>query len=157
MNWLVQAGVSTAIASIVIVIINAVITRRKTNAETGQLSASTTKIITDAASGVVSEIKEDNTRLRAENVQLRTAERLLEARIDVLEEDAREVRREREEWRRVLIVHAAWDALAIAAVREAIPPITLPAVPPLTPPVSARSPLPRVSLSGDSPSEPVGP
>lgn len=166
MNWLVQIGGATAISTVLITLINVIMTRRKTTAEAGQLSADATKIITDAAGGVVAQIREDNARLRSENADLRRSERMLEARVDDLEEDAIEWRREREEWRRVLMVHAAWDAMAVTAVRKAIPPIDLPDVPPLTPPVSARSPLPRVHLSDDEPargrqpddpSEPIGP
>lgn len=154
MNWAVQLFGSAGLAAIVLAVINAIVTKRKTDAETGQLSASATQVITDAASGVVKDIRVDNERLREENASMRRSERILEARVDDLEDELAELRREREEWRRVLIVHGAWDALAIAAVREAIPPIDLPDVPPLTPPVQAR-PSRRVSLLGDD--GPVGP
>lgn len=148
MNWIVQTFGAAGLATIVVAIINGIMQKRKTDAETEGLSASATKVITDAASGVVSQINADNERLRHENADLRRSERMLESRVDDLEEDALEWKRERDEWRRVLIVHGAWDALAISAVREAIPPINLPDVPPLTPPVSARTHLSRISLDG---------
>ena len=166
MNWLLQVAGSTALASIVIALINAVMQKRRNDAETGQLSAGATKIITEAASGVVEKIEKDNARLRQENQDLRRSERMLEARVDDLEEDALEFRREREEWRRVLIVHGAWDSLSIATMQRAlqmltdagidpVPPFDLPDVPPLTPPVQAR-PSRRVPLT-DGDESTVGP
>ena len=122
----------TALASTVLVaIINAIVTRRKTGAETETLSAGATKIITDAAAIVVQEIRADNERLRIEAA-------VTEERLDDLEHERAEWQREREEWRRVLQVHAAWDSLAITAIRDAIPPIELPQAPPLTPPTLPR-------------------
>jgi len=133
------------IAAVVLVIVNAILNRRKLSAETSQLSASATKTITDAASGVVAEIKADNERLRADNRRLERREEALERRVDFLERQRKEWVRERDEWRRVLMVHGAWDTLSTAVVKRAIaalaadehpdPPIeALPEPPPLTPP-----------------------
>ena len=131
MNFLLNMLGAGGIAGIAVVLINAVVNRRKLGAETSTLSASATETITRAASGVLHESREDNKRLREENVQQ-------ESRIDVLEAEVRELKLERQESRRVLQMHAAWDALAIERVREAIPPITLPDAPPLTPPTLER-------------------
>lgn len=128
--WVIVLGAilsSTVISSVV----NAIVNRRKLGAETDGLSASATETITKAAAGVLREAREDNQRLRLKELEN-------EGRIDALEAEVRELKLEREESRRVLIVHAAWDALAIERVREAIPPISLPDAPPLTPPTLHR-------------------
>ena len=126
-NMLGSAGVT----AVLLLVITAVINRRKLGAETDNISATATKAITDAASGVVERIEGDNLRLRS-RVEV------LEANDTKHERARREWDLEREEWRRVLQVHAAWDALAVTRMNEAIPPITLPTAPPLTPPVIYR-------------------
>jgi len=81
-----------------------------------RLGAEATEIITKAASGVVERVEAENTRLRA--------------RVDECEAEIEAVRnahdRDREEWSaivaehtRILQLHAAWDALAVAKLREA--------------------------------------
>ena len=122
---------SAGITAVLLLVITAVINRRKLGAETDNISATATKAITDAASGVVERIESDNLRLRASIERLEAS--------DVKHERARrEWDLEREEWRRVLQVHAAWDALAVTRMNEAIPPIELPDAPPLTPPTLDR-------------------
>lgn len=123
---------STALSSVVSVIAS----RRKLGAETGALSATATETITKAASAVLQESRDDNARLRAENATLRIKQAEDEIRIDRLEQQALVDRRKSDDWVRVLQLHAAWDTLAIAKVREAIPPIDLPDAPPLTPPTA---------------------
>ena len=125
---------STALSSVVSVVAS----RRKLGAETGALSATATETITKAASEVLRESRDDNSRLRQENASLRIKQAEDEIRIDKLERQALTDRRRSEEWMRVLQLHAAWDALAIARVREAIPPIDLPDAPPLTPATQER-------------------
>jgi len=122
---------SAGITAVLLLVITAVINRRKLGAETDNISATATKAITDAASGVVERIEGDNLRLRASIERLEAAE-------DKHDRDRREWALEREEWRRVLQVHAAWDALAVTRMNEAIPPIELPDAPPLTPPTLDR-------------------
>lgn len=121
---------STALTSV----ISAVASRRKLGAETGALSATATETISKAAAGVVEQVTADNLRLRQENSGLLVKQADMEARIDVLEQRDLEFRRYLDDERRTLQLHAAWDALAITKVREAIPPIDLPDAPPLTPP-----------------------
>lgn len=121
---------STALSSVVSVIAS----RRKLGAETGALSATATETITKAAAGVLKEAREDNTRLRDEIRAERSKSAELEARVDVLEQRDLEFRRYIEDERRTLQLHAAWDVMATTAVNQAIPPIELPAPPPLTPP-----------------------
>ena len=122
---------SAGITAVLLLVITAVINRRKLGAETDNISATATKAITDAASGVVERIEGDNLRLRASIERLEAAE-------DKHDRDRREWALEREEWRRALQLHAAWDALAITKMNEAIPPIDLPDAPPLTPPTLDR-------------------
>lgn len=131
MSFLLNMFGAGGIAAILVVLVNAVVNRRKLGAETDTLSATATETITRAASGVLHEAREDNKRLRDENLKH-------EQRIDALEAEVRELQLERQESRRVLQVHAAWDALAIERVREAIPPISLPDAPPLTAPTLYR-------------------
>jgi len=119
-NMLGAGGVTT----ILLYVVNAVITRKKRGAETDNVSATATKAVADAASGLVDRFEKDNERLRA--------------RVEALELFREESALEKEEGRRVLQLHAAWDALVIAALQGANPPITLPPAPPLTPPVITR-------------------
>ena len=122
---------ASGITAVLLLVITALINRKKLGAETDNISATATKAIADAAASTVKDAREDNARLRA------SVERL-EANEDKYDRDRKEWVLEREEWRRVLQVHAAWDALAIARIAEAIPPIALPPAPPLTPPTLAR-------------------
>jgi len=108
---------SATVAAVIGAVINGIVNRKK-------LGAEATEIITKAASGVVADLRADNERLRH--------------RLTQLEETQDEWELEREEWKRVLQVHAAWDLMATAAVKAAIPPIDLPPPPPLTPPVVKR-------------------
>lgn len=108
---------SAAVASIIGAIINGILNRKK-------LGAEATEIITKAASGVVADIRSDNERLRS--------------RVGELEFAASEWEVEKDEWKAVLTLHAAWDLMATAAVNNAIPPIELPPPPPLTSPTRRR-------------------
>lgn len=96
-----------------------------------KLGAEATEIITKAASGVVQRIEAELARERERRETERTDHN---ARIDRMEKEHGE---EREEWRRVLQLHVAWDAIAIAEMAKLG--IELPPAPPLTPPV--QSPL----------------
>lgn len=121
-------------AMVLLALINAFVTRRHRGAETENLSATATKAITDAASGVVERIEGDNIRLRVRVEQL-------EAATAQHDRDREAWALERQEWRRALQVHVSWDALAISRLAAADPPIDLPAAPPLTPPTLERTPL----------------
>jgi hypothetical protein len=118
-------------------VVGAIINRRKLGAETGALSATATETITKAAAGVLTEAREDNKRLRADNLTLQSRAADLETRIDVLERRDQLYRLYLEDERRTLQLHAAWDVMATTAVNQAIPPIDLPPPPPLTPPTRA--------------------
>lgn len=128
----VQLCGSFGAATILLAVVNAWINRRK-------LGAEATKFISDAAAGTVREAREDNARLREENRELRARMTAME---DREEEREYELEIEREDWRRVLQLHAAWDALAIERVSGREPPIDLPDAPPLTPPRRRR---PRIT------------
>lgn len=97
--------------------VNGYLNRRK-------LGAEATKIITDAAASTVKDVREDNARLRL--------------RVEHLEqlEDAWES--ERQAWRDVLMLHAAFDHLVVKRLQdEGI--TDLPSPPPLYPPSALRS------------------
>ena len=135
MTWpaVLQLLGSAAFAAVIVAVINAVVTRRK-------LGAEATKIITDAASGVVERVEADNKRLRESDVRKTQRIADLEERVDHLEDQERAWEREREDWLRVLELHSAWDLLAIAKLRGVTPPIDLPDPPPLTPPIRHTRP-----------------
>lgn len=145
MNAWVQLAGSGGLMVVVAAVVNAIANRRRLGAETQNLSASATKAISDAAAGVVANLERDNDRLRtsetaAAQQRAKDHDRIdkLVDRVDELEELQQEWELERQEWMNVLQVHAAWDALAITAVQQAIPPIDLPLAPPLTSPTLRR-------------------
>lgn len=108
---------SLAFVTLVTTIVQGVMNRKR-------LGAEATKIITDAASGVVASVREDNERLRN--------------RLTELERREDEWRYERNEWLAILRSHQSWDITAVAAVQKAIPPVHLPDPPPLTPPYQRK-------------------
>lgn len=106
------------IASIVAAVVAGLFSKRK-------LGAEATEIITKAASGVVE-------RLEAEVISVRKDREnaILQHRLDmatIMESHDQEM----EEVRRVLQLHVAWDAIAIARLGELG--VDLPAAPPLLP------------------------
>lgn len=113
-------------------VLNAIMSRKK-------LGADATKIITEAAAGVASDLRTDNQALRTKQAEL-------EARVDELEQreeainlahrrETAQWERERQDWRRVLQLHAAWDHMAVTKLRETMAEdVTLPEPPPLYPP-----------------------
>lgn len=131
MTWWQQVLVSGALASVVGTVISVMANRRK-------LGAEATEVITKAASGVVSDMRHDNERLRTADREKTQRITELEHRVDFLEDDQRASDREREDWLRVLELHSAWDLLAIAKLRELDPSFDLPNPPPLHPPVRYR-------------------
>lgn len=90
-----------------------------------KLGAEATEIITKAASSVVERL-EAELRRNAEDRDLLRAEHTSE--IASLRAD---FGRQREAWRRVLQLHIAWDAIAIAKLDELG--VNLPPAPPITP------------------------
>lgn len=116
--WLNLLG-SGAIVTVILSIINAMFNKKK-------LGADTTKVITDAAAGTLKDLREDYSRVRGENKELRDDELRREKDYDAL---VYKQERFQEECRRVLILHAAWDHIALT--RDP----TLPEAPPLQPPM----------------------
>ena len=121
---IVELLISTGVATVVVAVINGFITRRK-------LGAEATKIITDAASGVVERVEADNTRLRQADAHKTEQINMLEERVDVLEDREREWEAREREWVRILQDHAAWDTIAIRMIADALPSVHLPDPPPL--------------------------
>lgn len=90
-----------------------------------KLGAEATEIITKAAAGVVTNLQAEIDRQVSRNATL-TAEHKEEMRRLIDRHEA-----EMDEVRRVLQLHVAWDAIAIAKMAEVG--ITLPPAPPLLP------------------------
>jgi hypothetical protein len=114
------AGVGAIIASI----ITGLFSKKKLGAEAAE-------IITKAASGVVERMEVELARERDRRVTERAEHT---ERVERMEAEHCS---ERMEWRRVLQLHVAWDAIAIGEMAKLG--IELPPAPPLTPPV--QSPL----------------
>lgn len=108
------AGISTVIAAIV----TGLFSKRK-------LGAEATEIITKAATSVVTNLQ--NELVRQQNVNTELVREHKEHIVALIESHAEEI----EEVRRVLQLHVAWDAIAIAKMAEVG--IELPPVPPLLP------------------------
>lgn len=92
-----------------------------------KLGAEATEIITKAAAGVVENLNEELARTRE---QMRQQAEKHDKELHTM---ARAMVREREEWHRVLQLHVAWDAIAIAKLAEFD--VDLPDIPPVTPSV----------------------
>lgn len=129
-------------------IVAAISNRRRLNADTGKLGAEATKIIQEAASGVVVDLQKSIARKEVEWAEEReeahaalVAERA--AGLVVLEERAAENKALRDAWQRerddvyrVLQLHVAFDQLAIAKLAEEG--IEMPPPPPLLPPLRSE-------------------
>jgi hypothetical protein len=89
------------------------------------LGAEATEIITKAAASVVTDLRNDLDRQRQANVDLVTEHRATIK--ELMDSHAEEI----EEFRRVLQLHVAWDAIAIAEMSKVG--IDLPPAPPLLP------------------------
>jgi hypothetical protein len=130
--WLQLLG-SGGLAAVIVVAENAIANRRnlgaqtsRTDAETSRTDAETDELIRKTYGGMLADMQGQLNAavLKASDLTVRVAE---------LED-------EREEGRRVLQLHAAWDHMAITKLRECDPPMTLPDPPPLTPPSRRRRP-----------------
>lgn len=108
------AGISTVIAAVV----TGLFSKRK-------LGAEATEIITKAATSVVTNLQ--NELARQQNVNTELVREHKEHIVTLIESHAEEI----EEVRRVLQLHVAWDAIAIAKMAEVG--IDLPPAPPLLP------------------------
>lgn len=118
MNPWVIVLTSVLSSGVVVTVVNAIANRRKLGSELERADADTDRIYTETARGLMSEMRLELTRANQ--------------RIADLEFNA-------EEQRRVLILHSAWDLMAVAKVRECSPPLSLPHPPPLTPPTRRTS------------------
>lgn len=103
-DTLVQLIVATAGSGVLVAVIQGFFTRRKTKAEVANTGASATKLITDAAAGVVTNLQTDNGTLRAEIASLRIEVRRLERWRDAAED--------------LFERHERWDAKVAVQLRE---------------------------------------
>ena len=106
-NTIVAVLGAGGVGAILAAIVTGLFSKRK-------LGAEATQIITNAAAGVVKSMEADLTRTK------RDMEAMAAAHVH-----------ERREWQKVLQLHVAWDAMAIARLAEMQ--ITMPPVPPVTP------------------------
>ena len=120
LQFLGSAGVTT----VLVTVISGIMKRKQLGADVSKTGADATKVLSETAVGLLERAEKDNERLR-----------LREAAHDRFRE---EMILKDEEWRRVLQVHAAWDALAQVSAERCDPPINLPPAPPLTPPTITR-------------------
>lgn len=112
LRWATSLGV----ASVLIAAINAMVGKKK-------LSAEATKIITDAASGTLKDVRDENIRLVS-----RTAS--LEGRVAAVEAQNREQAEHQRQTDALIVVHGEWDRQAFYAAKSKG--INLPEPPPLT-------------------------
>lgn len=116
-TWL-QLAASTALATVIVAVINGFLQRRK-------VSADTSKTLTDAAGGFVERIDHDNERLRAEVRRLERIEDQQDEFIDLLLDERIEIRKKIRE-------HAEWDEIVKTVLNALSPNIDLPECPNLS-------------------------
>lgn len=123
MNTALQILGAFGVGGILVAVLNGLFAKRK-------LSAEATKIITDAASGVVQNLRDENARVIASNTALSVKVEALNVKVEHQQtqiEDGQRVQRSQSE---ALAIHAFWDQQAVTLCREQG--IDLPAPPPLT-------------------------
>lgn len=122
-------AVAGAVSAVVVAVVNGVITRRRTGAET-------TELLVRSAGGVVERLTSENERQGRELGEVRQRVQLVEEHLEVEREerkiDQARWERERIAWRSALQVHVYWDVQAIQALLAKG--LELPDPPPLTPP-----------------------
>ncbi len=112
---------SAGFTALLTAVVNALTNRRK-------LSADATKIITEAASGVVERLEGEIARKDTEHKN----------KVDDLESRIAALEGERDASRDALQLHAAWDEVALYKLRETGLADDLPQPPPLYPPPASR-------------------
>lgn len=103
------------VGAVLLAIVNGLFSKRK-------LSADATKVITEAATGVLANLKEENTRVIASNA-------VLTSRVEAAEHESRRLREDLQLLREAVSVHAFWDRQAFNAGRAQG--LDLPEPPPL--------------------------
>ena len=111
LRWLTSLGLS----AVILALINGLFSKRK-------LSAEATKIITDAASGTLKDVRDENTRLLARQAST-------ESRLDAVERENRQQAEHQRQTDALIVVHGEWDRQAYYAARDKG--IQLPQPPPL--------------------------
>lgn len=127
---------SAGVGAILAALVNGLFSKRK-------LGAEATEMITNAAASVVKNMQADldrqvaaNTRLVTENQQ--HVEALVAEHREQMQALANSHAAEMEQVRRVLQLHVAWDAIAIAKLNDLG--VDLPPAPPLLPPIKFEHP-----------------
>jgi hypothetical protein len=104
------------LGAVVLALVNGLFSKRK-------LSAEATKIITDAASGTLKDVRDENTRLVARQAST-------ESRLDAVERENRDQAEHQRRTDALIVVHSEWDRQAFYAAKQKG--IQLPEPPPLT-------------------------
>jgi hypothetical protein len=102
-DTLIQLIVAIAGSGLLVATVQGLFTRRKTRAEVQETGASATKVITDAAAVLVSNVNADNIALRAEISVLRGQVSRLLAWRDAMDD--------------ALEIHEKWDVQMVQAIR----------------------------------------
>ena len=112
LRWLTSIGIS----AVMLALVNGLFGKRK-------MSAEATKIITDAASGTLKDVRDENVRLLARQAATDT-------RLDALEQQNRDQGEHMRQTDALIVVHGEWDRQAFYAAKNRG--IDLPEPPPLT-------------------------
>ena len=112
LRWITALGVS----GVLLAFVNGLFGKRK-------LSAEATKIITDAASGTLKDVRDENVRLLARQAAT-------ESRLDAVEQENRVQAEHQRQTDALIVVHGEWDRQAFYAAKSKG--IQLPEPPPLT-------------------------
>lgn len=131
MNPWIQLLGSGGLAAVAVVIVNVLAQRRslgsqtlRTDSERHRTDAETDELIRTTYGNMLKDIQVQLDAAVAKNANL--------------SERVSELESEREDQRRVLQLHAAWDHMALSKLRDCRPPLSLPEPPPLTPAVRRR-------------------
>lgn len=112
---IIRTLVALGVGGVLVAVVNGLFSKRK-------LSADATKIITDAASGVVLVLKAENARVTEQNTRLN-------ARLDATDREQTLLRDENRALAELVAVHGQWDQQAFTMLKNQG--IELPPPPPL--------------------------
>lgn len=107
---------AVGVGALLLAVVNGLFSKRK-------MSAEATQIITQAASGTLKDVRDENTRLLGRQIQIET--RLDTAEQRIAQQDDHQRRTDA-----LIVVHSEWDRQAFYAARQKG--IQLPEPPPLT-------------------------
>lgn len=137
-DTLVQLLLAVAGTGSLVAVVQGLFTRRKTRAEVQETGASATKVITDAAATLVSNVNADNVALRHENERI-------DAEVDRLRSIVAWLTTWQQSAERNFERHEAWDVEVVRRLHECGSLHSFPSGP-IPPPPPLRPILPRPAL-----------